>query len=61
MEISVRYKWKDGSRIRFDAQQAATRFAMIARRDGALTPEAVVDEARPPFSPLHALSNGTMR
>lgn len=50
----ARYAWVPGSRIGVNAQVAGERLAAITvANDGSLTPAAVVDDARPPDSPLH--------
>ena len=46
------YKWADGFRTSVKAQDAGEIMERLAR-EGNLTPQAVVDEARPETSPLH--------
>lgn len=49
------FRWKDGARAPagLSAAAVAQRLEEIRERTGALTPEAVVDDARPEGSPLH--------
>lgn len=47
------YEWKAGCVLQLDPQAVGTVLEDIERRDGRVTPEAVVDEARKPSSVLH--------
>lgn len=49
------YSWKPETRISLDAQMVGERLEHLrAAHAGKLTPEAVVDDARPEDTPLHA-------
>ena len=50
----MQYAWKPGFRVGgLDAQVVGERLDAIRERDGGITAEAVVDDARPVDSPLH--------
>lgn len=48
------YRFKDGAHLKGDAQAIGERLDSIRARPAGLTPEAVVEDARPQASPLHA-------
>ena len=45
--------WRPGSRVAIDAQKAGKELERIERAHGNVTPEAVVEAARPESNPLH--------
>lgn len=45
--------WRPGSRVSIDAQKAGRELERIERKNGNVTPAAVVDAARPESNPLH--------
>lgn len=47
------YKWKQGSRFGLDAQVVGETLEELRQRHSGLTAEIVLEEARPPSSPLH--------
>lgn len=47
------YKWKPDTRFPVGAQIAAERLERIKQQAGGITPRAVLNDARPPESPLH--------
>lgn len=51
--MAPRYGWRPGSRIGIDAQAAGKELAQIERKEGGLSPEAVVERARSDNSALH--------
>ena len=52
--LIMEYSWKDGARKGgMDAQKVGERLEKLRRRDGVLTPGAVVMEAQKKSSPLH--------
>ena len=50
---TTRYSWRDGARIKLDAETAGAELDRIAQERGGLTPATVVEEARPKDAPLH--------
>lgn len=50
-----RYKWADSSRYRVDPQLVGEELERIRKRDGGLTVDAMLEEARPEEAPLHPL------
>ncbi len=51
--MSVKYAWRPGSRISIDAAKAGRELAQIEKKEGALTPETVLERARSHNSSLH--------
>ena len=51
--LRQKYKWRIPA-FRVDADTVGEIFEQIEERDGVLSPSAVVDEARPEVSPIHA-------
>lgn len=51
--MSVNYAWRPGSRIAIDANKAGRELSQIERKEGALTPETVLERARSNNSSLH--------
>ena len=51
--MSVRYAWRPGSRISLDPDKAGRELEQIERKEGALTPETVLERARSNNSSLH--------
>lgn len=47
------YSWKVNGLFKVDAQTAGSELQRLYQRDGAITPQAVVDESRPENAPLH--------
>jgi len=47
------YSWRKGSRFKVKPDVAGEALNQIYERDGKITPQAVVDDARPISSPLH--------
>lgn len=51
--MELTYSWRDGSRVKADPSDAAKVFETIVKRDGALTPQAVVAASKKATAPLH--------
>lgn len=51
--MTIHKQWKSGYRAKCSVEEAFDVLEMIRKRDGNITPKAVVDEARPKNSPLH--------
>lgn len=52
--MTMVYQWKPGTRWKTNPQIAGQRFAdLVEESDGVLTPEMIVEDARPVNSPLH--------
>lgn len=47
------YEWRNGARLKLDAQVAGEELDRIRERDGKLETAIIVDEARPADAPLH--------
>lgn len=52
-QVAVRWAWRSGGRFAVRAEVAGASLDAIRRRDGSITPAAVVDAARDPDHPLH--------
>lgn len=46
-------QWRQGYQAKVSAEKAAEELEKIRKRDGAITPTAVVESARPEKSPIH--------
>jgi hypothetical protein len=58
--LRQKYKWRIPA-FKVDADTVGEIFESIEERDGVLSPSAVVDEARPEVSPIHACFEWTTR